>query len=147
MTSNVSSNEATSQRPRLCKCGDEPVRLTSSTKNNPGRKFWRCPNWKVCVFFVNFFTAVFYWFDFERATLLLQYRWCCDYFFWVDEDSICNCFHCCAMLDEQKTKKIRKLQMKLEFERKKSKILGVLLVMVVLWSFIDWAPKNGLCRL
>ncbi|KAJ1404147.1 Zinc finger, GRF-type [Sesbania bispinosa] len=31
---------------RYCKCGDEIVILTSGSVRNPGRKFFRCPNWK-----------------------------------------------------------------------------------------------------
>ncbi|KAJ1419511.1 Zinc finger, GRF-type [Sesbania bispinosa] len=31
---------------RLCGCGDEIVTLTYGSAKNPGRKFFRCPNWK-----------------------------------------------------------------------------------------------------
>ncbi|KAJ1412754.1 Zinc finger, GRF-type [Sesbania bispinosa] len=30
---------------RLCGCRDEIVTLTSRSAKNPGRKFFRCPNW------------------------------------------------------------------------------------------------------
>ncbi|KAJ1395292.1 Zinc finger, GRF-type [Sesbania bispinosa] len=31
---------------RLCGCGDEIVTWTFGSVKNPGRKFYRCPNWK-----------------------------------------------------------------------------------------------------
>ncbi|KAJ1384465.1 Zinc finger, GRF-type [Sesbania bispinosa] len=44
----------------LCDCGDDLILMTSKTVSNPGKKFWRCPNWKN--------------------------NMSCDFFQWVDEE-------------------------------------------------------------
>ena len=52
------SSSSSVHRPITCKCGEDVVLLTSHSKSNPGRKFWRCPHWKVSVhafFFFSFF--------------------------------------------------------------------------------------------
>ncbi|KAJ1440930.1 Zinc finger, GRF-type [Sesbania bispinosa] len=52
-----SSSSSSHSRRMICKCGEEVLLLKSSTKTNPRKTFWRCPNWKSsgsC----NFFTGV-----------------------------------------------------------------------------------------
>ncbi|KAJ1396976.1 Zinc finger, GRF-type [Sesbania bispinosa] len=97
-------------RRRLCLCGDEIVTLTSGTGKNPGRKFFRCPNWKnpsSC----NFFQSI-------------------DEDFRGDEGECrgrgkCNCSE---ILIERLTTKICKMKRKMVEERKKVKILKSIVV-------------------
>ena len=41
----LSSNSNSNEWVPKCSCG-ELICLTSHTKTNPNRKFWKCPNWK-----------------------------------------------------------------------------------------------------
>ncbi|KAK7283654.1 hypothetical protein RIF29_13328 [Crotalaria pallida] len=45
MASRFSSSSNSSRR-RVCRCGNTPIVMTSRTPKNPGRRFWRCPNWE-----------------------------------------------------------------------------------------------------
>ncbi|KAK7251814.1 hypothetical protein RIF29_35356 [Crotalaria pallida] len=45
MASRFSSSTNDSRR-RVCSYGNTAIVMTSRTPNNPGRMFWRCPNWK-----------------------------------------------------------------------------------------------------
>lgn len=42
------SSAAAVMRRGFCDCGERVLYLTSHSDANPGRKFWRCRNWKVC---------------------------------------------------------------------------------------------------
>ncbi|KAJ1433872.1 Zinc finger, GRF-type [Sesbania bispinosa] len=59
MSSSKTSSSFPSRR-TLCDCGEDLVLMTSNIVSNPGKKFWRCPNWK------NTFSRVFFqWADEE----------------------------------------------------------------------------------
>ncbi|KAK7243860.1 hypothetical protein RIF29_38673 [Crotalaria pallida] len=45
MVSRFSSSSNASGR-RVCSCGNTHIVMTSRTPKNPGRRFWRCPNWE-----------------------------------------------------------------------------------------------------
>ncbi|KAJ1402365.1 Zinc finger, GRF-type [Sesbania bispinosa] len=49
-------------RRNVCRCGEDVLLMTSNTESNPGKKFWRCRNWK-------------------RKS-------CCGYFAWADEETV-----------------------------------------------------------
>lgn len=50
-----------------CFCGKPSRRMTSWTDSNPGRRFYRCNNSEVSVFFFGLNTLTFYFFlCFER---------------------------------------------------------------------------------
>ncbi|KAJ1440783.1 Zinc finger, GRF-type [Sesbania bispinosa] len=112
------SSQSVSGR-RYCKCGDEILILTSGSARNPGRKFFRCPNWK------------------KEGS--------CNFFQWVDEDfeggegvstggGHCNCS---KILVETLTIKIGRMKRKLMEERRKVKILKALIAaLLVLLSAI-----------
>ncbi|KAJ1422913.1 Zinc finger, GRF-type [Sesbania bispinosa] len=75
MTHNKASLSSSSNSgSKTCACGDTLLLLTSSSSKNPGRKFFRCPNWKK-----------------ENS---------CDYFQWLDDQlhiglpSTTHCSHC-----------------------------------------------------
>ncbi|KAJ1422255.1 Zinc finger, GRF-type [Sesbania bispinosa] len=63
MVSKCSSSSPFSWR-NVCGCGEMTVLFTSNTLINPGRTFWRCPNWK------------------KKES--------CDYFEWADEEVLSN---------------------------------------------------------
>ncbi|KAJ1396467.1 hypothetical protein SESBI_32570 [Sesbania bispinosa] len=44
-TSCKSSSSSSIARRTLCDCGEEVALLKSKSTKNPGRMFWRCPNW------------------------------------------------------------------------------------------------------
>ncbi|KAJ1391738.1 Zinc finger, GRF-type [Sesbania bispinosa] len=99
-------------RRQVCRCGDEVKLLKSNSSRNPGRMFWRCPNW-----------------DKELT---------CNYFRWADDDSEQNCRfdelqHYEQVIDEMKLK-IAKLQRKLAGERTKMKAAICFVVMSVIMS-------------
>ncbi|KAJ1421162.1 Zinc finger, GRF-type [Sesbania bispinosa] len=53
-TSCKSSSSSSTARRMLCSCGEEVTLLKSKSAKNPGRMFWRCPNWNkqmTCNFF------------------------------------------------------------------------------------------------
>ncbi|KAJ1429815.1 Zinc finger, GRF-type [Sesbania bispinosa] len=46
--------DSSSSSSRVCRCGQDVLVLTSNSLKNPGRRFFRCPNWKTthsCRFF------------------------------------------------------------------------------------------------
>ena len=59
-----SSSSTVSTGYRRCGCGDELILLKSNSITNPGRKFWRCPNWNVswlCCFDVHKSSELFWY--------------------------------------------------------------------------------------
>ncbi|KAJ1375566.1 Zinc finger, GRF-type [Sesbania bispinosa] len=46
MSASKTSSSSFPSRRTLCDCGEDLVLMTSKTVRNPGKKFWRCPNWK-----------------------------------------------------------------------------------------------------
>ncbi|KAJ1377464.1 Zinc finger, GRF-type [Sesbania bispinosa] len=40
-----SSSSSSTARRSYCACGEEVTLLKSNSVRNPGRMFWRCPNW------------------------------------------------------------------------------------------------------
>ncbi|KAJ1400283.1 Zinc finger, GRF-type [Sesbania bispinosa] len=95
---------------RLCGCGDEIVTLTTGSVKNPGRKFFRCPNWK------------------NKGS--------CNFFQWLDEEfrggegegTVGGQCNCSQILIERLTTKISKKKRKMMEERKKVKILKAIVV-------------------
>ncbi|KAJ1418266.1 Zinc finger, GRF-type [Sesbania bispinosa] len=101
--------------PRLCKCGEQLLLLTSKTSNNPGRVFWRCRNW-------------------ARKNS-------CNFFRWADEElsqeaAQEGCTYFPDQLAEEYKRKMMKYQKKLGAERAKGKCL-------MLSLFVSWVVIVG----
>ncbi|KAJ1399763.1 Zinc finger, GRF-type [Sesbania bispinosa] len=123
-----SSSSSSTVRRIYCGCGQEVILFRSNSAKNPGRLFWRCPNWdtlNTCGFFR--------WDDDEEQRGRLE-----DMDFIVQE------------VDQLK-RKIGKLQLKLCAERRKVMvaeccvILCLVVILVVLLLFIvkcDRVRKN-----
>ncbi|KAJ1439016.1 Zinc finger, GRF-type [Sesbania bispinosa] len=112
------SASSSSSRNRLCGCGEMVLTLTSKSAKNPGRRFFRCPNWK-------------------------QYGGC-NYFEWVEDElsavdasevTKCVCFRSAESGVEAAKLKVGKLQNKLARERKKM-TLFLSLLLVMSWAVI-----------
>ncbi|KAJ1409097.1 Zinc finger, GRF-type [Sesbania bispinosa] len=121
----TSLSSASSSRNRLCACGDNVLVLTSTRKNNPGRRFWRCPNWN------------------KQET--------CNYFKWVDEDNTVTDRSPppCTVYSEQPINmsfKIRKLQVKLDNERKKANLAIGLLLLTSIFAIGVLSIVLGKCK-
>ncbi|KAJ1376090.1 Zinc finger, GRF-type [Sesbania bispinosa] len=90
MAAERASSSTFSSRYRLCGCGDTMLLLTTTSAKNPGRKFWRCPNWN------------------RKDT--------CNYFEWLEEEvdgadaTSHHCVHCSDMVLRSWTLKIAKLK-------------------------------------
>ncbi|KAJ1412919.1 Zinc finger, GRF-type [Sesbania bispinosa] len=116
MVSKCSSSSSFSRR-KVCGCGERTVLFTSNTPINPGRTFWRCPNWK------------------KKGS--------CDFFEWTDEEVLQQAGNvedcgCNAQEVAEMKKKIAKLQRKINEERKMKKFLIGALV-------LSWGMTIGFC--
>ncbi|KAJ1422248.1 Zinc finger, GRF-type [Sesbania bispinosa] len=127
-SASMSCGSSSQSRSRTCNCGDELLLLTSKTASNPGRVFWRCPNW-------------------ERNSS-------CNFFRWADEEVLqeegtSEPMHFVDHQTEETIRKNWKLQKKLGAEKAKAKYLFWLLVVswvVTLGVILTCALKCGCIR-
>ncbi|KAJ1411715.1 Zinc finger, GRF-type [Sesbania bispinosa] len=106
-----SSASSSHSKAKTCKCGYQLFLLTSNTKKNPGRDFWRCRNSS------------------------------CNYFCWLDEEVIEDEGKDESLLYydnqvEDVTRKNRKLQKKLGTERAKANFFFWLVVLSWVVTFL-----------
>ncbi|KAJ1421592.1 Zinc finger, GRF-type [Sesbania bispinosa] len=124
--------DSSSSSLRVCRCGQDVLVLTSNSLKNPGRRFFRCPNWKTTD--------------------------SCRFFQWVDEEIYSNeslnqipppnqCDRCADVV-EASNLKVKDMQKKLAYETKKMNLfLTILLVlswMVMCIGFLMGKCVNGL---
>ncbi|KAJ1381234.1 Zinc finger, GRF-type [Sesbania bispinosa] len=112
-----SSSSSSISRRLFCACGDNLLLLKSSSQSNPGRMFWRCPNW-------------------AEAT--------CKYFRWAD-DVVCDEgvrveeWKKLKHENEELKRKNGKLQLKLSCERRRLKLAVCAVVLLMGLFFMVFA--------
>ncbi|KAJ1389044.1 Zinc finger, GRF-type [Sesbania bispinosa] len=105
-----SSSSSSIARRHYCACGEEVTLLKSNSVRNPGRIFWRCPNW-----------------DKEKN---------CGYFRWADDEASeqrgrLDDMEFIGQEQEQLKRKIGKLQLKLTVERRKVMVAECCVILCV----------------
>ncbi|KAJ1413013.1 Zinc finger, GRF-type [Sesbania bispinosa] len=110
-----SSSSSSISRRLFCACGDELLLMKSESVRNPGRMFWRCPNWAT-----------------ENT---------CNFFRWAD-GALCDEgvraeeWQMLKHENEELKRKIGKLQMKLGCERRRLKLAVCIVVLLMGLSFM-----------